>query len=251
MSMMGKLEMYDRERFLNLQRMRKQRRARVSYGEFVASEHFRTASTPNQREGDFKMRNTSGGGSSIISMPDGDFMIRRSAPEEDFRMSAVSPDEELRKGTDFVMGTTTEDDVISFCSDLPTPQDEKRMITPSKQKVQKSTSKNGTVSRKCRHFTKGWSRQGEACTFYHSAEGSNPDSQKVFLGGLPDSITPAKLLGELKQKGYTVVNQPKIFRGFSPQVCLRTTSEATKMLQEKVMICGCAVDVRPYKASTK
>jgi len=65
-------------------------------------------------------------------------------------------------------------------------------------------------------------------------------------------MTPAKLLWELEQQDYVVVNQPKIFRGFSPQVCLRSESEAKKLLQVgKIMICGCTVDIRPYKASTK
>jgi len=252
MSMMGKLEMNDLERFRHLQRVRKQRRTRVQQGDFADSEDFRASSTPEQREGDFRMSNASEGGSSMSSMPDGDFMIRSSAPEEDFRMGAVSPEEDLRKGTDFVMGTTTEDDFMFNGTDpLPCSQDDKRMISPSKNNVQKSTAKNGKVSL-CRHFTKGWCRQGDACSFQHSVEGSYPDSQKVFMGGLPHSITPAKLLWELKQQGYVVVNEPKIFRGFSPQVCLSTTAQAMKMLrEEKMMICGCAVDIRPYKASTK
>jgi len=252
MSMMGKLEMNDLERFRHLQRVRKQRRTRVPHGEFVDAEDFRASSTPEQREGDFRMSNASEGSSSMSSMPEGDFMIRSSPPEEDFRMGAVSVEEDLRKGSDFVMGTTTEDDFMFNSTDpLPCHQDDKRMISPPKKKVQKSSVKNGKVSL-CRHFTKGWCRQGEACSFEHSVEGSYPDSQKVFLGGLPHSITPAKLLWELKQQGYVVVNEPKIFRGFSPQVCLSTTAQAMKMLrEEKMMICGCAVDIRPYKASTK
>lgn len=248
MSMMRKLEMNDIERFRHLQQVRKQRKRRVPHGEFVDSEDFRAGSSPDQREGDFRMSNTSEGCSSMSSVPEGDFM-RSSAPEEDFRMGGV-PEEDFRKGGDFVMGTTTEDDFMVGSTGLPCPLDDKRMSS-LKQNVQKSTIKNGKVSA-CRHFIKGWCRQGEACSFQHSVEGSFPDSQKVFLGGLPHSITPAKLLWELKQRGYTVVNQPKIFRGFSPQVCLSTTEEAMKMLQEgKIMICGCTADVRPYKASTK
>lgn len=254
MSMMGKLEMNDLERFRHLQRVRKQRRSRVPQGEFVDAEDFRASSTPEQREGDFRMSNASEGSSSMSSLPEGDFMIRSNPPEEDFRMGAVSVEEDLRKGSDFVMGTTTEDDfMFNSTEPLPCPQDDKRMISisPPKKKAQKSSVKNGKVSL-CRHFTKGWCRQGEACSFEHSVEGSYPDSQKVFLGGLPHSITPAKLLWELKQQGYVVVNEPKIFRGFSPQVCLSTTAQAMKMLrEEKMMICGCAVDIRPYKASTK
>merc|ERR550534_1053302 len=121
----------------------------------------------------------------------------------------------------------------------------------TKLKAQKKSNKIGKES-VCRHFLKGWCRQGDACSFQHSVESSHPDTQKVFLGGLPRSITLAKLLGELRQQGYVVINQPKIFRGFSSQVCLRSTEAAMKMLQEgKIMICGCKVNVRPYKASSK
>jgi len=93
---------------------------------------------------------------------------------------------------------------------------------------------------------------GEACIFQHCVEGSYPESQKVFLGGLPKSITQVKLLSELTQQGYRVINKPKIFHGFSPQVCLSSESEAKKMLQlGKIMICGCTVDVRPFESCTK
>jgi len=128
---------------------------------------------------------------------------------------------------------------------------QKKPMSVSKQKVEKSTTKTGKVS-PCRHFTKGWCRQGDACSFQHIIQGSYPDSQKVFLGGLPHSITTAKLLLELGQQGYMVVNKPKIFRRFAPQVCLSSESEAKKLLQVgKIMIWGCTVDVRPYKASTE
>jgi len=245
MSMMRKLEVNDIERFRHLQRVRKQRKGRVAHGEFVDVEDFGSSCTPERREGDFRMGNTSEGGSSMSSMPEGDVM-RTSIQEEDFRMGGET-DEDFRKGGDFVMGTTTEDDFMVGSSGYPSPLDDRQMSSPSKQEILKM----GKVS-PCRHFMKGWCRQGDACSFQHSVEGSFPDSQKVFLGGLPHSITPAKLTWELKQQGYMVVNQPKIFRGFSPQVCLSTTAEAKKMLREgKIMICGCTVDVRSYKASTK
>jgi len=194
------------------------------------------------------MSNTSEGDSSVSSMRDGDFM-RSSAQEEDFRMGGMQ-DDDFRKGGDFIMGTNTEDDFMVGSTGPPRPLDEIRMNT-TKQKGQKHATKTAKVSA-CRHFTNGWCRLGDACSFQHSVEGSHPDSQKVFLGGLPHSITPAKLLWELRQQGYIVVNQPKIFRGFSPQVCLSSIAEAMKMLQEeKIIICGCTVDVRPYTASTK
>jgi len=262
MSMMRKLEMNDIERFRrfrHLQDVRKQHERRVSHGDFVDAEDFR-GTPPEQRDGEFRMHSrmshTSEGDSSMSSMPEGDLM-RSSPPEEG--------------GYDFVMGTTTEDDFMvgstvnasqadyppkevdnveeSFAQWGPASANDEKLMASAKQG--QTPSKDGKVSA-CRHFTRGWCRQGDACSFQHSVDGSIPDSQKVFLGGLPHSLTPAKLLWELKQKGYMVVNKPKIFRGFSPQVCLSTTAEAMKMLREgKIMICGSKVDVRPYKASTK
>jgi len=251
MKMMHQLEVKDIERFEHIQLLRKQRRRMVheEYVDTQPDEDFRAGSTHEQREGDFRMSNTSEGSSSSC-VPEADF-TGSSGQEDDFKMDGVpeSPEKDFGKGRDFVMGTKAEDDFM-VSSTGPSPLEEKKMSI-SKKKAQKSPTKNGKVS-PCRHFTKGWCRQGDACSFQHSVEGSYPDSQKVFLGGLPHSITPAKLLWELGQQGYIVVNQPKIFRGFSPQVCLSSSSEAKKLLQvRKIMICGCTVDVRPYKASTK
>jgi len=104
----------------------------------------------------------------------------------------------------------------------------------------------------CRHFAEGYCRRGETCDFQHNTLSSHPDSQKVFLGGLSHSITSQQLVQELKKKGYKVINKPKIFRRFSPQVCLGSVEEAQKMLQRgTITIGGCTVDVRPYKAFTK
>jgi len=101
----------------------------------------------------------------------------------------------------------------------------------------------------CRHFTKGYCKLGEACSFSHSVRISHPDSQKLFLGGLPKNITSETLVFELSKKGYTIINEPKIFHRFCPQVCLGSVEEAQKMLREgKISILGCSVDVRPYKA---
>jgi len=249
MSMMRKLEVKDIERFRNLQMVRKQRKMSFAHCEF--DENFRVSSVPEQREVDFRMSNTSEGDSSMGSMPDGDFM--GSSPQtEDFRMVGMQ-DEDIRKACtqsgDSVMGATAEDDFMVGSTGAPRPLEEKRMNI-NKQTGQKSTTKTKVAA--CRHFTKGWCRQGDACSFQHSIEGSHPDTHKVFLGGLPHSITPVKLMWELRQQGYIVVNQPKIFRGFSPQVCLSSATEAMKLLQQgKIMICGSTVDVRPYKASTK
>jgi len=249
MSMMRKLEVKDIERFRHLQMVKKQRKMSFAHGE--VDENFRVSSATEQREVDFRMSNTSEGDSSMGSMPDGDF-IGSSPQTEDFRMVGMQ-DEDIRKGGtqsgDSVMGATTEDDFMVGSTGASRSLEEKRMNIKN-QTGPKSTTKTKVAA--CRHFTKGWCRQGDACSFQHSIEGSHPDTHKVFLGGLPHSITPAKLMWELRQKGYIVVNQPKIFRGFSPQVCLSSATEAMKLLQKgKIMICGSIVDVRPYKASTK
>jgi len=231
MSMMQKLEVKDIERFRKLLLVRKQRKMNFGCSEF--EEDLRLGSTQEQPEGDFRMSNASEGDSSMDSIPDGDFM-RSSAPEEDLRMGGTQ-DEDYRK---------------AFTRRTVRPLKEGRMNI-MKQQDNSNATKTVKVS-VCRHFTKGWCRQGDACSFQHIVEGSFPDTQKVFLGGLPHSITPAILWGELRQQGYMVVNEPTIFRGFAPQVCLNSTEEAMKMLQQgKIKIGGCTVDVRPYKASTK
>lgn len=72
-----------------------------------------------------------------------------------------------------------------------------------------------------------------------------PDAQKVFLGGLPRSITAWKLVCELEKKGYKVINEPKITQGFSSEICLGSVVEAQEMVQMgTIMIDGCTVDVK-------
>jgi len=104
----------------------------------------------------------------------------------------------------------------------------------------------------CRHFAEGYCKLGDMCNFEHSELTAYPVSQKVFLGGLPQYITTEMLVQELKMKGYQVINKPKIFRRFSPQVCLGSVQQAEELLRLRtVSINGCEVDVRPYKVHTK
>jgi len=104
----------------------------------------------------------------------------------------------------------------------------------------------------CRHFAAGYCRRGDNCDFTHDIMNSHPDTQKVFLGGLPRSITSRKLVWELKKQGYRVINTPKVLRRYSPQVCLGSIEETELMLQKgTIIIDGCTVDVRPYKAFTQ
>jgi len=94
------------------------------------------------------------------------------------------------------MGSKREDDFM--VSSIDPSSLKKKQVSVSQQKIKKSSTKNRKVS-PCRHFTKGWCRQGDACSFQHNVENLYPDSQKVFLGGLPKSITQVKLLCELRQ----------------------------------------------------
>jgi len=104
----------------------------------------------------------------------------------------------------------------------------------------------------CRHFEDGYCRRGETCDFKHNTLNSYPDTQKVFLGGLSRHITSEKLVLELEEKGYKVINNPKIIQRFSPQVCLGSVEEAQKMLQKgTITIEGRSLDVRPYQPFTQ
>jgi len=106
--------------------------------------------------------------------------------------------------------------------------------------------------RLCRHFLKGHCKRGRACDFLHDPSIFCPDFQKVFLGGLPAHITEATLQEKLTRQGYTVINKPKVLRGFTPQVCLGSVEEAQKMIKKgRIFIDGSQVDVRPYEAFAK
>jgi len=106
--------------------------------------------------------------------------------------------------------------------------------------------------RLCRHFLKGHCKRGKACDFLHDPSIFCPDFQKVFLGGLPAHITETTLQEKLTRQGYTVINKPKVLRGFTPQVCLGSVEEAQKMIKKgRIFIDGSQVDVRPYEAFAK
>jgi len=104
----------------------------------------------------------------------------------------------------------------------------------------------------CWHFIRGHCKRGKYCDFSHDSRQCYPDSCKVFLGGLPFHITEAALRQKLSEKGFNVVNKPKVFGGFSPQVCLASADEAKRLIKERtIMIEGMDVDIRPYQAFTK
>jgi len=102
--------------------------------------------------------------------------------------------------------------------------------------------------RLCRHFVKGFCLRGETCEFLHDASIFCTDEQKVFLGGLPMHMTPGMLKDKLEKQGLTVLNTPKIMRGFTPQVCLGSVEQAQNLIAQRfIFIDEHRVDVRPYQ----
>jgi len=229
MTLIEKLEEKDQENYRRIMLTRKLHRRGKPTGEFF------TETPTKETEGNIWMGITSEGDSSMESIPVGDF-TRSSGPEEDFMNGSLQEED---------VCTPVQCDREKSTSTRKVPKS-----TNSTRKVPKSTKKEELAV--CRHFAKGWCRKGDACSFQHSVKDSYPDSIKVFLGGLPCFMTSSKLVEELGKLGYKVVNVPKIFRGFSPQVCLAPSAEAMEILKEgKITICGCEIDVRPYKAVTK
>merc|ERR1719204_2763264 len=107
-------------------------------------------------------------------------------------------------------------------------------------------------SRHCRHFLKGHCKRGESCGFRHDHSVFCTDMQKVFLGGLPAHLTASQLRKKLAEQGYTVLNNPKIIRWFSPQVCLGSVQEAQKLVEKgTIVIDGAIISVRPFEAFTR
>jgi len=102
--------------------------------------------------------------------------------------------------------------------------------------------------RLCRHFVKGFCLRADACEFLHDPSIFCTDEQKVFLGGLPLHMTSAILKAKLEEQGLTVLNKPRIMRGFTPQVCLGSVAEAEKLIATRfIYIDDDRVDVRPYQ----
>lgn len=116
-----------------------------------------------------------------------------------------------------------------------------------------SSSDEQTRKRRlCRHFLKGHCKRGNACDFLHDKSIFCPNSQKVFLGGLPAHITEVTLRQRLAEQGYEVINKPKVLRGFTPQVCMSSVEEAQRLIEKRnILIDGTLVDVRAYEAFAK
>jgi len=118
--------------------------------------------------------------------------------------------------------------------------------------AERQTEARNRKRRLCRHFLKGWCKRGKSCDFLHDSSIFCPDLQKVFLGGLPSYVTESTLKRKLAEQGYNVINQPKVLRGFTPQVCLGSVEEAQRLIKKgKIMIDDSQVDVRPYEEFAK
>jgi len=99
--------------------------------------------------------------------------------------------------------------------------------------------------RLCRHFVKGFCMRGSACDFLHDHSIFCSGQQKVFLGGLPLHFTPEILKRKLEDLGLTVLNEPRILRGFTPEVCLGSVEEADRLVAQRyIFIDNQRVDVR-------
>jgi len=102
----------------------------------------------------------------------------------------------------------------------------------------------------CRHFIKGFCLRGESCNFVHDLSLFCPDEQKVFLGGLPLWLTPVMLRKKLNELRVNILNNPKVLRGFCPEICLGSVQEAMELIARQwIWIGDRRVDVRPYQSN--
>jgi len=118
----------------------------------------------------------------------------------------------------------------------------------SKQNFENQVADSFKKVRHCRHFLKGFCERGEACGFIHDSSIFFDDKQKVFLDSVPQHLGPAQLRHKFFQLGYTITNTPRILRGLSVLVCLKTVHEARRLIyQGGVMLDGLLIKVRPFK----
>jgi len=109
-------------------------------------------------------------------------------------------------------------------------------------------SKVSQRRRLCRHFEMGYCILGRSCEFLHEPSIFYPDKQKVFLGGLSLHLTPEMLKAGLEKQGLTVLNEPTIMPGFTPEVCLGSVEQAEKLIAQRfIVVDNNRLDVRPYQ----
>jgi len=77
----------------------------------------------------------------------------------------------------------------------------------------------------------------------------NKGQETVFLSGIPLHLTPGLLKAKLEDQGLTVLNKPKIKRGYAPEVCLGSAEEAATLIAQRfILVDGHNIDVRPYQS---
>jgi len=139
----------------------------------------------------------------------------------------------------------------SLVDEYPNGLGVKRTYNMDTDNFELSKKEQNRNKRLCRHFLKGHCSRGKTCDFLHDPSIFYPDSQKVFLGGLPAHITELTLRQKLAQYGYKVINKPMLFRGFTPLVCMASVEEAQDLIQRRnILIDGSLIDVRAYDAFT-
>jgi len=137
----------------------------------------------------------------------------------------------------------------NLTKDYPEGFDENERDSWDADHLELSQEDHNRKRRLCRHYLKGHCKRGTSCDFLHDPSIFCPDTQKIFLGGLPDHITESTLRQKLAQLGFNVINKPKILRGFTPQVCMASLEQAQKLIQKRaIFIDGSRVDVRAYEA---
>jgi len=110
---------------------------------------------------------------------------------------------------------------------------------------------HGKVSKARLHrpYQTGIDISDRSCSFSSDSNIVCTDKQKVFLGGIPLHFTPCMLKAKLEEQGLTVLNTPKIKRGFIPEVCLGSVEEARKLIAQRfIIVCEHRIDVRPYQS---
>jgi len=132
-------------------------------------------------------------------------------------------------------------------------------ITEEPRKKVQNKNKDNLITKSCMgkkpdcwHYVRGHCKRGKYCKFTHDNNLSYPDTHKIFLGGLPLQTTETSLCQHLKEMGFNVINKPKVYRGFSPQVCLESEDEAKSLIEKgSITIEGMIVNVRSYQPFTK
>jgi len=141
------------------------------------------------------------------------------------------------------------------CGEMPSVEQLPESVSSIKSPTKSVSSKSSELqephhkSRYCRHFLKGHCKRGDSCGFRHDHSVFCPDMQMVFLRGLPAHLSSNLLRKKLEDQGYTVLNNPKILRRFSSQVCLGSVEEAQRLVEKGTIIIDTAVvQVRAFKA---